>query len=220
MGKNKIIMKGAIFDMDGLMFDTEAIWQKNWNALAKERGFELPDNFKYEICGSNGEKMYGILRKYFVNDDPKELYEECLSRLESDLEIDVPVKEGIKEILDYFKDNNYKIAVASSAKSIRINKNLEKTGLTDYFDAIIGGGDLSIGKPNPEIFIKAAEKIGLETKECYVFEDAYNGVMAGYNAGCKTIMIPDLMEPNEEIKKMCTVYPSLLTALEEIKKDN
>ncbi len=209
-------MKGAIFDMDGLLFDTEAVWQKYWKLAAKKRGIELPESFKYDICGTSGEDLYNVIRKYYQTDNPYLIYDETFISYEEELNNNVIIKKGVIEILEAFKNKGYKIAIASSSKKERILKNLNKTNTYEYFDALVSGEEVPIGKPNPEIFLKAANRLGLEPQECYVFEDAYNGVRASYEAGCKTIMIPDLMEPNEEIISKCKIYKSLLDFIEDI----
>ena len=209
-------MKGAIFDMDGLLFDTETVWHKYWNLAAETRGIKLPEAFKYEICGSNGEDMYNKIRKFYQTDDPYSIYEETYSSYEKEISTHVELKEGVKEILEYLKEHNYKIAIASSSNKERIISNISRAGIDKYFDALIGHEDVTLSKPNPEVFLKASEALGLAPKECYVFEDAYNGILAAYGAGCKTIMIPDIMQPNEELKEKSTIYNSLLDVIKDI----
>ena len=209
-------MKGAIFDMDGTLFDTEAIWQKYWNEAAHKRGIILPEDFKYEICGSTGDNMYNILRKYYQTDDPYSIYDETFNSYEKEINTHIEMKEGVLEILNYLKDKGYELAIASSSRSERVENNINKANIKDYFDTYVGGEEVEYGKPHPDIFLKASEKLGLDPEECYVFEDAYNGVNAAYSAGCKVIMVPDLMEPNEEIKSKCTVYKSLLDVIKDM----
>ena len=210
-------MKGAIFDMDGLLFDTEAIWQKYWREAANKRGKELPESFKYEICGSTGENMYNILRKYYQTDDPYSIYDETFNKYEEEINTHIEIKEGVIEILEYLKEHGYKIAIASSSRSQRVENNITKANIKDYFDTYVGGEEVEYGKPHPDIFLKAARKLGVEPGECYVFEDAYNGVNAAYSAGCKVIMVPDLMEPDDDIRSKCAVYKSLLEVINDIK---
>lgn len=209
-------MKGAIFDMDGTLFDTESIWQKYWNEAAIKRGIELPEDFKYEICGSTGDNMYNIIRKYYHTDDPYSIYDETFNNYEKEIITHIEMKEGVLEILNYLKDKGYKLAIASSSRSERIENNITKANIKDYFDTYVGGEEVEYGKPHPDIFLKASSKLGLDPKDCYVFEDAYNGVNAAHSTGCKVIMVPDLMEPNKEIKSKCTVYKSLLDVIKDM----
>ena len=209
-------MKGAIFDMDGLLFDTETIWHKYWTLAATDRDIELPESFKYEICGSNGEDMYNKIRKYYKTDDPYSLYDETHNNYENELKQHIEMKKGVIEILEYLKAHDYKIAIASSSDRERIISNITRTNIKDYFDELVGHEDVTLSKPNPEVFLKAANYLGFKPEECYVFEDAYNGIVAAYEAGCKAIMIPDIMAPNEEMKSKCTVYNSLLDVIKDI----
>lgn len=211
--------KGAIFDMDGLLFDTERLYRDSWVILAKEFG-QVPDPaFPSAVCGSSGDLMLEFIRKYYPEIDAVAFREACIDRVHKCLKESVPEKPGIREILSYLKENGVKIAVASSSAMETIKSNLERTGILAYFDVMISGQNIKRGKPYPDIFELAAEKLGLKPEDCYVFEDGSNGIHAGAAAGCATVMIPDLTEPNEELRNLTTgVYDSLLEAKEAIKR--
>ena len=122
------------------------------------------------------------------------------------------------EILKFFEENGVKMAIASSSSIEVITKNLERADIKKYFSAIVSGDDVEHGKPAPDIFLKAAEKINLPASECYVFEDSFNGIRGAYAAGCTPVMIPDTVQPTDEIKKLCAgIYPNLLDAMNAIK---
>lgn len=212
-------MQGVIFDMDGLLFDTETIWQNTWEQLAKERDIVLPSSFQSEIMGSAGDKLHHILNKYYHVENSDDLYKEYVKRVNQKLETEVPLKEGAKEIIQYFYNQHFPIAIASSSPLSQIEHHCACTGITPYITKMVTGSTLPESKPNPAIFLLAAKELGLKPEECYVFEDALNGVKAGGRAGCKTIMIPDLIAPTEEIKQYCDgIYPSLTIALQAIQK--
>lgn len=211
--------KGAIFDMDGLMFDTEQIWQKGWTELAEEYQVEIAPEFRKEICGTSGDLMKSIIEKYYHVEDGTEIMNEERKRVHDYLAVEVPEKPGVHEILKYLHDNGVKIAVASSSPREMIQRNLEKTNTFSYIDQLTSGQEVEHGKPAPDLFLHAAELIGMDPKDCYVFEDAYNGVRAGHAAGCCTIMIPDMIPPNEEMKEIADgIYDSLLDAKDAIEK--
>jgi HAD superfamily hydrolase (TIGR01509 family) len=150
-------------------------------------------------------------------EDGSDIAKECRKRVHDDLAENVPEKPGVHEIVEMFSKNGVKLAVASSSPIDMIRRNLTKTDLIGYFDVLVTGQGLEHGKPAPDIFLKAAEELGLDPADCYVFEDAFNGVTAGYAAGCRTIMIPDLQPPTEEIRKQAAgVYENLLAAKEAI----
>ncbi|MBQ3460351.1 MAG: HAD family phosphatase [Solobacterium sp.] len=207
------MLKGAIFDMDGLMFDTEQIWQKNWKLIADEMGVSLAEEFKYNICGTSGALMNSVIEKYYGVEDGSGIAADCKKRVHDDLMESTPEKPGVHEILEFFRDAGVRIAVASSSSVEQIRRNLQNTNTEDFIEVIVSGTELKRGKPEPDIFLTAAEKLGIDPCECYVFEDAFNGVKAGHAAGCCTIMIPDQMQPTEEIRALAdAVCASLFEA--------
>lgn len=211
--------KGAIFDMDGTLLDTERLYKESWTYLAKQYGQIHNQEFPLAVCGSSGEEMLSIIRKYYPNVDAVQFREDCYTRVAQIVEKNVPVKKGAKEILTFLKEKGIRLAVASSSRHKQIEKNLDKAGLLPWFDVLIGGDEVVNGKPNPDIFQTAAKQIGCTPEECYVFEDGMNGIRAGAAAGCSTMMIVDLTLPNKEAEEICTgIYDNLLEALEAVKQ--
>lgn len=212
--------KGAIFDQDGLMFDTEALFSKAWLAAGDRLGVAVPSEFCTAVSGSSGESMRRIVKSYIPNVDCDEFirlaYQICYEMQSRDL----PEKPGLREILAFFKANGVKMAVASSSHRHQVQANLQRSGIGTFFDAVVAKEDVSQGKPDPEIFLTAAKQLGLAPSDCYVFEDSFNGVRAGHAAGCCTIMIPDLREPDEEIAALYDAcFPDLLTVIGYISTD-
>jgi len=211
--------KGAIFDMDGVLFDTEKLYQETWRELARERHINLGERFVMEISGTNGNLMKRVVEKYYQVPNGSVVIEACMERMKKKLEVHVPVKKGVYEILEYFHRLDMPIAVASSSSSQQIESNLFRSGIRDYFSEIVSGTEVKSGKPSPDIFLLAAKKIGCKAEECFVFEDSENGVKAGYSAGCFTIMVPDLIKPRDEIRFICSkICTDLLQARDEIEK--
>lgn len=194
---------GAIFDMDGVLFDTEKIWQACWREIADEMGVCLEEGFTRAVCGTNGEVMSRVIERYYHVADGHGIMGECKRRVHEKLSKDVPLKEGAVEILRTLKASNLRLALASGSPRAQIEANLERTGLRHYFDALISGEEVSAGKPDPEIFLTSAKMIGCKPEECFVFEDSLSGVQAGHAAGCDTIMVPDLVKPTPEIIPLC-----------------
>ncbi len=213
------MLKGAIFDMDGLLLDTERLYAESWCEAAKAFGQEPADGFAKAVCGTNGEKMLEVIHKYYPEVDARSFMEFCIHRVEDILKIEIPEKPGMREILKFFQKNNVKMAVASSTKLATIEDNLSRLGVLPMFSAVVSGQQVAKGKPAPDIFLLAAGKIGCQADECYVFEDSANGIRAGRAAGCCTIMIPDLTLPDEELKELATgIYGSLEEAMEDISR--
>ncbi|MCI9083206.1 MAG: HAD family phosphatase [Lachnospiraceae bacterium] len=209
--------KGAIFDMDGLMFDTERVYQQTWQELADERNIRLGDGFLKAISGTNGPYMCQVIKEYYHVSDGSFIVAECMERIRKKLSVHVPVKEGVYEILVFFREKGIRTAVASSSSMEQIEANLKRANMRGYFDAIISGTEVENGKPAPDIFLYAAERIECLPNECLVFEDSENGIRAGYAAGCITVMVPDLIEPSPEILPCCSkICRNLNQAMQEI----
>lgn len=210
---------GAIFDMDGLLFDTERVYDEEWRKVGRSHGFLIDDKMLDETRGANGEFMNRIINKYLPDADAARLTEEVFENSKKTLAESVPVKPGVKEILKYFKENQVKMAVASSSPMELILHNLKTADIASYFDVLVSGEQVARGKPEPDIFLLAARKLGIKPQDCYVFEDGIHGVYGGVAAGCSTIMILDLVKPKADLYNICTgIYSSLLDVLEVIKK--
>lgn len=208
---------GAIFDMDGLLFDTEVLYNKEWKKVADENGLILEEKMLDEIRGTGGTVMYETINRYWPKIDAAELRKQIFENTKEILSKNVPIKCGALELLRYLKDQGVRTAVASSSPLESIQNNLKVSGLESYFDVIVSGEQVAHGKPAPDIFLMAAEKLNLRPEECYVFEDGPNGIYAGVKAGCATIMIPDLISPTEELYGITVgIYKSLKEALDAI----
>lgn len=193
------MVSGCIFDMDGLLFDTERIFQNYWRAIAAERGIVLADSFITEITEDGGE-----------------IQKDCKERVLRHLAKDVPVKTGAVEILGRCRMLGIKTAVASSSPLRQIKNNLENAGMENCFDALVSGDEVERGKPAPDIFLLAAKRIGIPPGECTVFEDSPHGIEGALRAGMKAVMIPDLLPPWEEHRRQIEVYNNLQEAAEKI----
>ena len=173
------MIRGAIFDMDGLLLDSECIWQRGWYEIAEEMGISLPDTFTMEVCGTCGSQMEMVVRRNYRVDDPQRIMDACRERVYRYEEEGVPLKPGAEEILSGMKNRGVLLAVGSSSPIEMIRSNLEKAGVLSYFDALACGREAAHPKPAPDIFLLAAKKLGLPPEECLVFEDSPSGVEAG-----------------------------------------
>lgn len=206
---------GVIFDMDGTLLDTEQMYRDAWTELAVEYGQEPDPKFPRAVAGTNGDHMIAIIKQYYPDVDGKQFMLDCLERVKNRVAQAVPKKDGMDEILEFLHQRGVKIAVASSNSVEQIEKNFRLCSALQYFDAIVGGEEVVYGKPEPDIFLLAAQRLGIPPWNCYVFEDGINGVRAGVAAGCATVMIPDGNLPTEEMYRICAgVYDNL----HEVKK--
>lgn len=211
--------KGAIFDMDGLLFDTERIYQETWQEIAIENNVGLDGSFLRAISGTNGERMRHTVEKYYHVADGTAIMQDCMERVRMKLSVNVPMKKGVHGILRMFHEKNICMAVASSSSVQQIQSNLQTAGIRAYFSTVVSGAEIRQGKPAPDIFLLAARRLGCSPNECFVFEDSENGIRAGHAAGCCTVMVPDLMEASPDIMPYCTkVCDDLQQAGKEIKE--
>lgn len=205
-------MRGAIFDMDGLLLDTERLYQESWVEMAREFGQAPDPAFPSAVSGTSGEGMREVIRQYYPAVDPYAFQAGCIARVGRILDEQGPlVKPGARELLEYFRQRGIRTALASSTGRERILSNLRAAKLDRFFDAVVSGQQVERGKPEPDIFLLAASELGCPPEECYVFEDSVNGVRAGMAAGCVTVMVPDLVPPPGGLA-VSRVCPALLDA--------
>lgn len=211
--------QGAIFDMDGLLTDTERIYAASWRETAAYFRQPWVEGFDQAVAGTSGEKMRGVIRAHFPSVDPDAFRNHCMELASHAAKSDLRAMPGAGDILRYFHDCGVKLAVASSNSLSLIRSNLERLDLLRFFDALASGDELPPGheKPAPDIFLLAARRIGCAPEACYVFEDGVNGSYAGIAAGCATIMIADLFQPTEELRERCAgIFHSLSEAMTAI----
>lgn len=217
------MIEAVVFDMDGLMFDTEKIGIRTWKTLAEELGYPKLDGLIYSCFGTN----HNFKRKYFAEVLGKDFpYDEfCKREVEvtgKTLEEEgVPHKEGLVELLGFLKKSSIKCAVATSTPQYPAVEHIKKAGVFDFFDAIITGDMTEKGKPYPDIYLMACSELGVEPEKAMGLEDSYNGLRAICAAGMKAVMIPDMVEPDEEMESKCfAIKKSLLDVIDLIEEIN
>ncbi len=198
----KRTIKAVIFDQDGLMFDTERVSVVAWKRAQAEFGITLEEDFLMTIRGMNVKSAALRFREVFGDSVDFMAFRERKQACHRELleETGLPVKLGLKELLAYLKQAGCPMAVASASALPYTEKNLCEAGVREYFDHLVTGDMVSEAKPNPEIFLKAAELLGVEPEHCLVLEDSLNGVEAGLQGGFITVMIPDLTQPDEALR--------------------
>ena len=150
------MLKGAIFDHDGLMFDTEKVWQCNWQKQAAANNIILPEKFKYDISGTSGSTMKAVIEKYYRVPDGTEIMHTVIDHVHHDLSLSLEEKKGLHEILEMFQSKGVIMAVASSSDEEMIRRNLKKAGIEQYFQAVVSSHHLARSKPAPAVFLEAA----------------------------------------------------------------
>lgn len=195
-----IIMFSVIFDMDGTLFDTQKIFIPAWEYAGKKYGFENMGAHIPAVCGVNPKGCDDYLRKTFPTLDIDSFKAVVRTYVEENMV--VKFKEGAEELLSFLKQNGVKIALATGTSRPSTEHHLKEVNLSDFFDATVCGNEIENGKPNPDIFLRAAQLLNANPEDCFVFEDSVNGIKAGYNAGMKCIGVPDVVTFSDEDRKM------------------
>ena len=196
--------KAVLFDMDGLIIDTEKHYQKAWIQAAKELGFNM--TVKEQLYLRSCTKKYAepIMQKFFgpdfdydkVRNRRKEIMDEDLKKF------GIEKKPYVDEILDFLKEEGIKRALVTATHETKAREYLKEIELEEKFDKVICADMVENGKPDPDIYLFACEKIGEKPSDCLALEDSPNGVRSAYSAGVDVIMVPDLSDPDEELNKM------------------
>ena len=198
--------QAVIFDMDGLIFDTERVFMEQLAVAMKEHGYVLTREIYTETLGLGGKKLVDFMQSKFGYDYP---FEECSRMAQERMAmisetIGLSVKPQIRELLQELKAGNIKCGVASSTKTELVEKYLKQAELNGFFDVVIGGDKVKVSKPEPDIFIYACERLNVSPMKALVLEDSENGIRAARAAGIPVICIPDLKEPSREVEKLVT----------------
>ena len=199
------MIKAVIFDMDGLMFDTESLWVSEGSKLAKRLGYDFPVDLFYKTVGMKNDDASKVFNQYLGYQFPfmsfRKMYHQqinqklCYEKIKEKL--------GLRELLVYLKNNQYKIAIASSNMKERINLYLKSANINPkIFNVIVSGDDVKKGKPSPEIFNKTCYYLNERPENTLVLEDSVYGIIAANKANCHSIVVPDMIEVPMEIEKM------------------
>ena len=194
------MIKAIIFDKDGTLHDTEKVYEQAWKAAGLE--LNVPD-METTIRDCTGTTIPWIA-EYWAGKYPTIPFEEYLPRRQFHyfrlLEQGIPVKKGAYEVLDYLKAHGYRIGMATSTPWDTVKEHLERTDMLSYFDTVVTGDMIQNGKPAPDIYLLAAERLGVDPADCIGVEDSLNGVRAVAAAGMRPVMIPDLISPTPEVE--------------------
>ena len=210
-------ISAVIFDMDGVIFDSERLVIECWKVVAEKYGIENIEEACFECLGINAALTKELMKKRYGETFPYDVYKKEMSAIFHSRAAGgkLPQKKGIKELLTFLKENQIPTAAASSTRRDVVMRELEEGGLLPYFDRVICGDMVERSKPEPDIFLKACESLSIDATEAYAIEDSYNGIRAAFRAGMKPIMVPDLAEPTEEMEKLaCCILPSLFEVME------
>ena len=198
------MIQAVIFDMDGTLFDTERLTVEGWQEMQR-RGMVPPDFLKWtpNFRGRNRDDIRRYIKELYGDDfDTEKVFDGRRSILNEMIDRDgLPLKPGVPRIFESLRSMGLPMALATATTRVTVDNYMAKTGYGVYFDHIVTGDSVPNGKPAPDIFLSAADKLGLDPKNCLVVEDSPNGVRAGLAAGMYVVMVPDLEEPDEATRE-------------------
>ena len=212
------VIRGVIFDMDGVLVDSERLYLRFWREACASYGFTLSEEQALSLRSNSPSTAIPKFEAWFGSSADYWQIRETRRRLMADY-IDtngVNAKNGAAEILSTLKDKGIRIALATASPVKRAKHYLAPLGLFDLFDAVVSGTDVVNGKPAPDIYLCAAEMLGLSTAECAAVEDSPSGVLSAHSAGCFTVMIPDLTPPENDILPLVGCLAQKLTDLNNL----
>jgi beta-phosphoglucomutase-like phosphatase (HAD superfamily) len=207
---------GVVFDMDGLLIDTEAVWRDVQMAEAAAQGLDLPLDVIFSLIGQRWQANRRILQDHFGPDFDVETFIAVVSqRHAATCRAGISLKTGVIELLDLLDVLGLPRAIATSSDRQVVVERLGPGGLLHRFHAVITNEDCAEGKPHPEPYLNAVRTLGLTPADCLALEDSYNGVRSAHAAGMMTVMVPDLLPPTEEIGGLCVAVAETLHQVRE-----
>ncbi len=212
--------KAVIFDMDGLMIDSERVTYNEYvKKLAQLGHHDFTEELYRNCLGKNKQGICQVFIDHYGQDFPMtEVWDDVHVWIDESLRQYVPKKKGLVELLEYLKTNNYKTIVATSSGRARVDEILKNAELTKYFDDTICGDEVIHGKPHPEIFLTACQKIDVKPEEALVLEDSEAGILAAYDGHIDVICVPDMKYPEQQfVEKVTKIVDSLDEVIDYLK---
>ena len=212
--------KAVIFDMDGLMIDSERVTYNEYvKKLAQLGHHDFTEELYRNCLGKNKQGICQVFIDHYGQDFPMdEVWDDVHVWIDESLRQYVPKKKGLVELLEYLKANNYKTIVATSSGRARVDEILKNADLTKYFDDTICGDEVTHGKPHPEIFLTACQKLDVKPEEALVLEDSEAGILAAYDGHIDVICVPDMKYPEPQfVEKVTKIIDSLDEVIDYLK---
>jgi HAD superfamily hydrolase (TIGR01509 family) len=211
-------VEAVIFDMDGLLLDTEVLYRDAIFAACADQSHDMTAALHLSLVGTPKELGDALLTTHFgTRFDLHAYHDTCSKEFDRRCATEVPLKKGAVDLLTYLGARGIPLGVATSTAGPIARSRLERANVLHFFDVVIGRTDVVKGKPHPESYLTAARQLRARPSACVALEDSHNGVRSASAAGMVTIMVPDLLEPTPEIRSLCGwVAPSLLDVLDAL----
>ncbi len=214
-------IRGVIFDLDGLLIDTEKLYQRFWRESAKKCGYTMTREQALQLRSLDKNLAKKLLAEWFgKNFSYQKVKEIRIEMMNEYIEQNgVKAKSGAKELAIYLKENGYKTAIATATNFERANYHLKLAEIGEHFDNIICASNLEHGKPYPDVYLYACKQLQLDPCECLALEDSPNGVKSAYSAGCITVCVPDGREVEDEINPYINYHAKSLNDVIDLIKN-
>lgn len=208
-------VEGVLFDMDGLLIDTEAVYIDALQAAARAMNLEMPLAFCHSMIGIPGPICDGMICDFYGPEFALEIFSAHFdAHAHRIFEAGVPVKQGAVELLGFLRRRGLPLAIATSSSQATVARHLGRAGLLQHFKAVATRDDVARGKPHPDVYLEAARRLGIPPANCIAFEDSNVGLTAAHAAGTMAIMVPDIVAPTDEVRAKCLhVAPDLHAVL-------
>ena len=210
-------ISAVVFDMDGVLFDAERLCLIVWKKIAEKYGLENVEQVYHRTIGRTTADTKLIVAETYPQIDVEEVYGELRQVMHCTIAEDgLPVKPYAEDILKALKERGVPIALASSTRQATVEAQLEMAGFSKYFDEVIGGDTIENSKPAPDIYLAACYRLGIFPERAAAVEDSFNGVRSANAAGLFTIMVPDLLQPDDEMRELADVIAADLDEVRQL----
>lgn len=208
----------VLLDMDGLLFDTESLFFEAMQAAGRDAGHDVPLELYTGLIGHTSEETHRLLQAHFGPAfAPQAFHDACHRHMDRLLDTGLRMKPGVLELLDWLDAAGLPRALVTSSRRSSVDHHLAAFGLAERFPVVVAHGDYDRGKPHPEPYLLAAQRLGIASAHCLALEDSHNGVRAAAAAGAVTVMVPDMLKPTDEMHRLAAfVLPDLHEVLRKL----
>lgn len=213
-------MPGIVFDMDGVLVDSERLVLRSWECVGRDLGLHGLNELFFRCIGTTHASTQKLFAEFFGPSLDYQAFRDRTRVYYMQFTKDgVPLKPGVMELLGWLKEHGWRTGLASSSREVNVRRNMEITGMGPYFNTLVCGDMLTASKPAPDIYLRACAELDMEPSQTYAVEDSRNGILSASAAGMKALLVPDMVEPDELMKSRATaVFPDLLAVRDYLER--